>query len=370
MPLDEEARLRPRSITSRSGRALATVVVGFALFRVLGEGTAQIPTHQPLPATWSLFALGDTGKVHRFMAGLFEGQLAVGADLMVEDRNHRADALLLLGDNFYMRGLRSQELVPRIVDNLVLPYCGFVELGGPRSQEVAHACRVDRGRRPIWAVLGNHDHLSRESPALQRDAIPAYVSNWELSTDFVVVRESGAGVSLVLFDSTRVERGEVMRSALVQALRAARGPWRILVSHAPIAVGDAGGEPVAGSVRGEFERWVGGAIEQAAVQVHLHLAGHHHSLQLVDGVPGFGPALHAVVGSGSRRRPIRDDHRRRRFASERLGFARVDLVGHGANARLVVSMFESPRLPLLRFGGPRLAARVAVTLEGELARVD
>jgi len=368
-----EAFVPAKSSALDARHVIVLVLLSFALFRVVGDGLAVRPTHEALDARWSMLAVGDGGKVHRPLARWFEGQLAVGDDLAVEDRVHPVDALVLLGDNFYPSGLREHEVAMRIRDNVVLPYCGFVALEGPRSEQVRGACpRANRASsaRPLWAVLGNHDHATLESPALQQDVVPAYVSNWALSTDFVVTRESGAGVSLVLFDSTQFETGQPEQAALVRALRTARGPWRILVSHAPVVVDHEGGAPRAGSLRGDFEQWVRDAIATSGVRVHLHLAGDHHSLQLVEGAPGLGPALQVVAGSGSRRRPIRAAHPRRLFSTSRLGFARIDLVEAGATVQLVVSMFTSPTVPLLRFGGPRLAARFGVDQEGRIARVD
>jgi hypothetical protein len=343
-----------------------------ALFRIAAIGHGDAPDHFDHDAAFSMLVLGDTGKRHRAFARGFEGQLSVGADLAAEDRAHPADALLLLGDNFYMRGLRAEELVERIRMNIVLPYCRFVDLTGPRSEEVASACPGGPAKppvRPIFALLGNHDHLTRESPSLQRDVVPAYVANWKLSTDVVARREVANGISLILVDSTRIESEQDLpayREALVSALRESAGPWRVLAAHAAMAVGDNGGIPVAESVRGRFGTFIRAAVAEAGVPVQLFVAGHHHSLQAVEGSEPPGPALHVIAGSGSRSRPLRTLHPRARHASASLGFARLDWAGEGQQAQLTVSLFESASWPLLRWGAAERVAVLRVTPDGDV----
>lgn len=354
-------------------RTLATLLFAVAIFLVSGSIAVRTPSHESLDARASFLAVGDTGKVHRPLAALFEGQVAVGNDLAVEDRDHPVDALLLLGDNFYMHGLSTSELVPRIRQNLVYPYCHFVELEGPRSAEVASVCSKPALERPpstLYAVLGNHDVETAESPVLQRDAIPEFISNWVLSTDFAVNREFDDGLSLIAFNSEDFAQGEANRMALIAALRAADGPWRVLAAHSPMAIGETGNRPAREDHSLEFQRWVQGVIEQAGVHVHLYLSGHHHSLQLLAGGGRLGPDMHVVVGSGARYRKILAPHPERLFQAERLGFARVDLVGNDEDSRLVVSLFLSPTLPLMRFGGPQLAQRWSIDRSGRLTRED
>ena len=287
-------------------RAAAWLLLGLAAFRIAVSLAGEEPDHPAHDARFSLLALGDTGKRHRPFGHATEPQLSVAADLVAEARAHRVDALLLLGDNFYMRGLRAEELVPRLRMNLVLPYCGLVALEAPRSEEVSGVCAGARARSVvprIYALLGNHDYLTRESPALQRDAIPRYVANWELSTDAVRSSTVASGIDLIRLDATQIESeggAELHRAALVEALQDSRGPWRVVVSHAGGAVGDEGGPPSASSTRGRFAAFFESAVEEAGVPVQLLLAGHHHSLQAVAGKARHDAALHVIAGSGAR----------------------------------------------------------------------
>ncbi|MCZ6782122.1 MAG: metallophosphoesterase, partial [Proteobacteria bacterium] len=215
----------------------------------------------------------------------------------------------------------------------------------------------------ILAVLGNHDIVAESSAALQRDAIPEFVSNWRLLDGCAGSVELGHGVSLVMADSTNECRPHGWE-ALADALRAARGPWRILAAHHPVNVAD-GGAPSPG---GGFTKIVNRAIDESGVEVQLALSGHQHNLQILE-QPSRGVALAVIAGSGAKSKAIRNPHPARRFAADELGFARVDLVDGDAGPRLVVSLFATPRLALLPSvlgAGPELRARWSVSLAGEV----
>ena len=371
----ELARSRP--VLSGFLRTVAALLLALSIYLAIGVIAQGWPSHREHNAVASFLAVGDTGKVHRPFASLLEGQVAVGNDLALEDRAHPVDAMLLLGDNFYMWGLIEAELVDRIDQNLAYPYCRFVELEGPRSAEIATHCSSSSQRTrvlPIYAMLGNHDLVSSGSPALQRDTIPEFISNWSLSTDLAVNRELDGGLSLIMFNSEAHVRNAANRTALANALKAAKGPWRVLAAHRPIIIDEEGGAPKPGDPRFEFQQWVQGAIEESGVRVHLYLSGHHHSLQILAGGGELGPDLHVVAGSGARYRKILAAHPQRHYQAERLGFVRVDVVGDGADGnragRLVVSLFQSPTIPLLRSGAPKPAARWSVGPAGDLVQED
>jgi len=171
---------RTASVVIRIG---ALLLLCASAYLVSGAVAARRSHHQAHDASLSFLAVGDTGKRHRIVARLSEGQIAVADAMALEDRHHPVDALVLLGDNFYMRGLESHELVPRLRENLVLPYCRFLDLSGPRSPEVSSSCHVPESGRhviPIHAVLGNHDLAAEESPRLQREVVPEFVVNWSM----------------------------------------------------------------------------------------------------------------------------------------------------------------------------------------------
>ena len=277
---------------------------------------------------------------------------------------HPVGALVLLGDNFYPSGLVAHELVERVRENVVEPYCGFVVLRGPRSAEVAGACpsAVDAMREvPLFAVLGNHDHGSKESPELERRDVPSFVSNWRMPKGTAEVYELPGGVSLVLAQSEEL-LGGAGAAPLRDALARARGPWRIVALHRP-AVEDITGPTQTDRNTASFSARVRGAIAESGVAVQLLLAGHEHNLQVFEGhVPG--PELVVVAGSGGEERRAKFSAGSRRFLLVGIGFARIDLVGTGAAARLIASQFALPEHWLPGRDVPALVSRWSVSLAG------
>jgi predicted phosphodiesterase len=279
------------------------------------------------------------------------------------DRQRPVDALLLLGDNFYPKGLKEAELRLRVAMNVVRPYCRFVDLSGQRSDEVAEACRRPLGERhliPIFAVLGNHDYRVPESPKLQVESVPDFVANWDMPAERIAVRELGRGVSLVLLHSMDTVHKAQLLDDLPEAIRSARGPWRILLCHHPVA-------PTRSlEAHGRFEaRYMAEArrkIGEAGVPLQLVLSGHHHSLQIIEPSPP-GPPLQVVAGGGGGSLDAVTVVEGQRFGSSRYGFARIDLVRRAGSERLVVSLYAtgSAWLPA---GRPSLAARGSVGLDG------
>jgi hypothetical protein len=87
-----------------------------------------------------------------------------------------------------------------------------------------------------------------------------------------------------------------------------------------------------------FSSLVRQRIHEAGVPVHAFLSGHEHNLQVID-APAESPRLHVVAGAGSQLHPIRTSNPDLRFAMSELGFARIDLAGEGARARLIASLF-------------------------------
>jgi len=306
------------------------------------------------PARFSMLAVGDTGRNY-WLPSLRGGQLAVAREMTAADLERPVDALALLGDNFYPSGLSAADLIPRIRENLVTPYCRFVALDGPDSGAVADACTLPRSLRrsnppSIHAVLGNHDHKHPESPSLQANAVPLFISNWHAPTELVDVVEFEVGVSLILVDSTRV-KGEEHIGPLRDALRRARGPWRIAIAHHPIAPLDSTDmgkpEPSAALLRR--------AIEEAGVSVHIFLSGHRHNLQVIE-MAKPSRILQLIAGGGANIRPIEHHYANRKFALESNGFARIDLLEREGREILVAELWSTERYPVVFW---RKAQRVA-----------
>ena len=336
---------------------LAAVVVATTLLAACAPPSTVVGTDPPGRVRLSIFAFGDTGYEPRWFRSM-QTQMRVGAALESEQRRRPADALVLLGDNFYPDGLLEKELEYRVRENVVRPYCVFLALDGPESSRIDDACEPQRrGDRPIpfYAVLGNHDIEVPESPRLQREIVPRFVPNWHVpsrSTEVIELADSvlQPGVSLILYDAMALaERNDA--ASLERALRSARGPWRILAGHYPIHDSHPG-------------PWIQQALARINVPVHLHLAGHEHNLQL--GVPApQTPYLQVVAGSGGGQRAVKHPLVGGRFALIQPGFSRIDLVGDGEAARLVVSLVALP-VSSLSMSPPRVVTRWSVDLAGDV----
>ena len=352
-------------IGKRVGHAALAMLLAFTTGCRAGSDDSQ-----PSPradSRWSILATGDTGRTS-LLPEIFEGQLSVAHAMIEEARRDPVDGVVLLGDNFYWHGLEREHLVERIRTNLVRPYCYFLDLDGPRSNEVREACaipRQDRSPVPILAVLGNHDLESPEGVALERHAIPEFLPDWKMSGTLAEAVEIGPGVSLILFESEiAIDDEEAIRRALRSAIDRARGPWLILATHRPIATDDLGNLPVGG-----YPGFVTKAIAESGRRVQLVLAGHHHNMQVFE-LEAPTASLQIGIGSGSRALPpLARNHPHARFGTIELGFARVDLLGQGVDERLSVSLFQTSRWPwLARLRPARLRARFEVDREGIVTR--
>jgi hypothetical protein len=342
------------------------------LLLLVGLGCALVP-RGPDVSPWppreeiqlSVLALGDTGRRPRF-GPYFNRQRTVAKGLEAEHRRRPADALVFMGDNFYWDGLEPEELVQRVRQNVAGPYCRFVDVDAPRREEIDGACGIDEDERhpiPMYAVLGNHDHNNPESPALQRDMVPLFVPNWHVPSGPAQAIDLPGGLSLVLADSTVLSQEPGAEAALVEAMRQSRGPWRVLVTHHPVAwARDPAWNP------NPFHEQIRRVIEQSGAEVHLALSGHEHNLQVIDMEPP-GPFLQVVAGSGSKVRELKTSNPAVRFARAEPGFARLDLVGRGQDQHLVVSLFATRHWPPLPAGGPRLLARFAISPDGRVQDV-
>ena len=355
------------------GRASALGAIIGLVSTLLGPaGCDAAPPRAPGPpesaARLSLLAVGDTGQPRRGPRR-FSGQHIVARGMTAEAGRAPVDALVLLGDNFYPRGVEPSTLETRIKENLAEPYCAFLRLDGRSSGALTGVCPPDPARRgvPIFAVLGNHDLELPSSARLQRETIPEYLPDWRMSNGLAQSFDLGAGVSLVLFESEpAITDPDAIREELVAALAKATGPWRILATHRPIATDDHGNPWLGG-----YPDFVRSALQASGRPVQLVLSGDHHSLRAF----AFDPPLASLqlgVGSGARADPPRAsaDHPALRFQRMALGFARIDLVGEGAGERLEATLFETAPGSIFDAERPaRAVARFVVDLRGHVERV-
>jgi hypothetical protein len=330
--------------TRGAARKLAILSTLALLPLAFSGGCGPRPATTPTPdfppvgrhSSSSLLAVGDTGAV----GGQRASQLMVGRAMQQEHERAPVDAFVLLGDNFYPDGLRWSGVPSRVRDNVVSPYCAFVELEGRLSFQVEDACDAQPDPLhpvPIYAVLGNHDYDASESPTLQRLAVPWFVSNWTMPIGLVQTFEIGGGMSLVAFDSIALLEG-ADPAPLLAAIRSAPGPWRVLATHHPIASSH-GDEPAQNAAYRGYLETLYAVLREAAVPVQLVLSGHEHLLAATMAHPS-DPPLNVIAGSGSETRVLPISRDRCLFWRGDLGFARVDLVEEHGTQRLIASLIS------------------------------
>jgi len=261
--------------------------------------------------SWRLIAVGDFG----------DGAASVFAGVARIHREHPADAVLILGDNFYP--------------------CGVATEADPRWNSIRQT--FSTLGIPLYPVLGNHDY---GEPAFRegewrpcRDADPSaqlrassLVPNWMFPARSYLLR-SGVGdvgmidTSPIAFGFAAPALGGDSWAQAVERLRLAIGAmqqsgdnrWRIVAGHHTIVSSGFHGR-MPSSERGRMRALLPLLREGG---VDLYLCGHDHDLELVSGDPLF-----LVSGSGSEPRPMVALMLRTLFPADtrkRFGFAVLDL---------------------------------------------
>lgn len=310
----------PNRIRTLAAAALLTAALAAFVFARERRERAAAPAWPTLAGdvTWSLLAVGDTGAPPWWIGRSFQQVVRVGRAMAAEDVRNPVDALVLLGDNFYPDGLHARELDARVRANLSEPFCRFLPADGV-------PCAAPPRTAQVLAVLGNHDRKSDESVRLQRTEIRRRLPSFLLPEASVHAIDLGSQVSIVLYDGAELLAAGSFEP-LRAAVRASRGPWRIVASHHPLTLRESDEE-------GRAAREV---IRGLDVPVHLHLAGHRHYLELAH-TPA-PPFLQAVAGSGSNTRPLKPPLEGSVYQARRPGFARADIVAGPDGSRLVVSL--------------------------------
>jgi acid phosphatase len=235
----------------------------------------------------SFFALGDTG---------YGGEI-LQSNAREMERSAEArpvDLVLLLGDNFYLDGVRS--------------------LDDPLWKErFEDAFAGSKLQLPIYAVLGNHDY--RGEPDVEIEYTKKS-SRWRMPArwyTFSVPMRSGGEVQFFALDSQAFE-GTAPGIAeekewLAQELTKSTARWKIAFAHHPaLSHGQHGPTPGLEAL-----------IDRS--KIDLYVTGHDHDLQVLRSKSGW---VQIVSGTGSSTRDTRwgDDTL---FAAASPGFAWVGI---------------------------------------------
>ena len=194
----------------------------FAAAALFAMGSAE---RGPRVAELSLVALGDTGRPNAGPLYLLRGQYKVARAIEAEDARAAIDGVVLLGDNFYPDGLAEDVLKDRLRENVVGPYCRFLDFTSRGRGAFADDCAQEGpllAPIPFYVVLGNHDYKTQGSERLQKEVVPAYLSSWRMP-DAIGLEELPGGVSLISYQSMPMVEGR-KAAGLIKALRRSKGP--------------------------------------------------------------------------------------------------------------------------------------------------
>lgn len=314
--------------------------------------------------------LGDFGARHE------DRNVRVGLALrnFLDDaaEPHVPTAVLLLGDNFYPRGLVGTAGTCRRANDTAEVTAQIEAVLGP------FAFLRERGI-PILAVPGNHDHACgadglRNQVELDRFLAPQerWGPLWRLySGPPSALAFEDASLQVVLVDSEpMLQDSRVLRSSLERLddlVRDGRSRfrWQIVAAHHPLrtagthdgAFPDGLRKPVtlllfpthllaaanlppfralsqeAYSFRyRRYRSGLEGVLRRNPGAVDLFLAGHDHSLQLL-GAREAGFPMELVVGSGAYCSPVREGSPAV-FATAKHGFAVVDVATRMMRVRI------------------------------------
>src|SRR5574341_1225593 len=321
------------------------ILYTFALGLFCANCGSSIVKFKPTDADFSFVAIGDAGEATDIM----KNNAAVLKRMYREDK---FDALIFVGDNFYPIGLNvPRKEVPKKIAAVLDPF-----------EEVTRGL----GRKNIHAIPGNHDYyaflavdkkflfglfeLQFAPYGLNRlgnqraDTISTWTYHHETAQDTVYERH-GNKIQLIFFDSAILLRTDTtawkpMLTRLEQVL--ATSPqdvrWRFLFVHHPLyMLGPHGGyakwDEESGGVQylnpcdklnavdylrnnldpqdicteeyKTYSRSIKAAIQRSGKRIDGIVAGHEHSLQLLDYSQKDSaciecPKIHVISGAGSR----------------------------------------------------------------------
>jgi acid phosphatase len=239
------------------------------------------------------YALGDTGTGE-------EGQYEVGKAM---DRAAKVDqpvCVMLLGDNFYPRGVTSTD-DPQWETTFEKPYAG-------RNLQI-----------PFYACLGNHDHGGNVRAQLDKNVIS---KRWKMpgfNYSFFPDSSRPDLVEMFIIDTDPHRHDKDIFEKSVKILEAnlakSKARWNIVAGHHPLQ---------SGGRASYFAKRLEDQLLDVLVEHHvdLYLCGHDHHMEMgtVDELIAY-----AVIGSGAEVRPKIVMVPNLHFAASRLGFAKLKI---------------------------------------------
>lgn len=249
----------------------------------------------------SFIAFGDQG-----LAGQSR-KVAAGIRQYIGTAPVRPDLGLVLGDNFYPRGIATADS-PRWNSDWEQIFGTLVPF--------------------YYVVLGNHDRMEASSP--YAEILHTDRSNsWRMPAAYYSFK--AGPVQFVALDTTPLanRNDDVQKEWLLNTLKARGTIWRIAFGHHPLVSG--------GKHRKDHEVGVMGTDVRQILEeedVDLYISGHDHDMEFLGPNLGISKSgtlrkIHAAIaGSGSETRPTHPTpSRETRFCAQQTGFVTVEASG-------------------------------------------
>ncbi|MGH7599864.1 MAG: metallophosphoesterase [bacterium] len=368
-------------------------------------------------------AIGDAGERN----GILEDNAESMTRLF---RRERFDLLIFLGDNFYKTGLNfesdknPQKETPKKINNVLGPLLPLMrQLGRQNVHAIAgnhdYYAELVVNKSFLWGLFSiDAIPVGITNKGNQRaDTISSWTYHYGLPRHalFPADRSAGDSLQIIFFDSaillrTKLETWRPYFATLEQLLVSTKNrsqiKWRMMAAHHPLySLGEHGGysewDPEARTVQylnhcdpdsdivgyftnfsdpedlcaGRYRAYrdsLFATIQRSGVAIQLFMAGHDHSLQLLN-YPRHAPAspqVYLVSGAGAKASRVRapapgehtwPDNDSKQRGKSRYGFARLDIQGE----QLRVRIFDGKTGKELDMGAGR--TQLVVKPDGTLA---
>ncbi len=260
----------------------------------------MVQEHGDLPLHF--FVVGDTGSGD-------DNQMAVAAAMEKRCQEvPQVDGLMLLGDQFYMKGVSSVDDL-QWVDKIEKPY------GSPCLKKTS-----------IYPLFGNHDYAGN------REAYVGYSrthERWKMPHRFYSAR-FGDVVQFVGLDSNFADFCFMPEVCVVDfMLKELHNPmrWNIIMAHHPlVSASQKGGSHEGKTLYGKFFQWA------ACDKADMWLAGHAHHMEHRK-LERCASQLFVSGGGGGDLEDVQADGEGVKFASAQFGFLELEIHREKISAR-------------------------------------
>lgn len=246
-----------------------------------------------------ILIMGDTGSGDPI-------QYKVGVAAAAFCASHSCDFGLLLGDNFYPKGVASP-LDSQWASKLELPYALL-----PKSLV-------------FYPTLGNHDYDGNWSAEV------AYKSpRWSMPNRYYKIVTPKAEIYCI--DSEHFD--DAQKAWLLSGLKARTRQWTIVYGHRPLY---SSGQHIKSP---QLQKYIQKML--LTFRVDFYLAGHDHHLELIE----IGNFVQIVSGSAGKLRALGAKAKGQKFVRVTNGFTHMDFTDAGVQ----VSFIDSDNRTLFTLG--------------------